>query len=138
MDPNSEVIVRRLFDCIASIMLRFECMTWPIMNFRGDSQLKIPRLEERIAILSHRQVEDSLPGKSDIIEKTILLEEQAVDHGIQPTKTRSEIETAKYPQKGRDCSANAFVKTCHEAPFAQIASQMTALLHKIKQTPPIA
>jgi hypothetical protein len=60
-------------------------MTWSIMNSRGDSQLKIARLGERRAILSHREAEDSLPGKSGIIEKTVLLEEQAIDHGIQPT-----------------------------------------------------
>jgi hypothetical protein len=84
-------------------------MTWSIMNSRGDSQLKIPRPGERIDILSHREAEDSLPGKSDIIEKTILFEEQAVDHGIQSTKTRSQIKTAKYPQKATG-SVNAVAK----------------------------
>jgi hypothetical protein len=114
-------------------------MTWSIMNCRGHSQLKTPRLGERIAILSHREADDSLPGKSDIIEKMKmkLFEERALDHGIQRTKARSEIEMAQHPQKAIDCSVNASIKTSHDALLSEIASQMIALLLEIKRTPPI-
>jgi hypothetical protein len=80
------------------------------MNSRGDSHLKIPRPGERIVILSHREVKDFLPGKNDIIEKTILFEDQAVDHGIQQTNTRSEIEITRYPQKATGRTINAIAK----------------------------
>jgi hypothetical protein len=112
-------------------------MSLSIMNSRGGSQRKIPRVGERKAIFSYREAEASLRRKSDIINKRIRPEEQTIDHRIQPTKKRSEIEIAKYPQKVTDCYINAFIKICHEAPFLRFASQMTALLHTTKQTAPI-
>jgi hypothetical protein len=62
------------------------------MNSKEDVQLKTPRRGKRIAILSHREAGDSLPANRDVIEKTILFGQKAVDHEIHLTKTYSEIK----------------------------------------------